>query len=280
MTPIDLPSQTPLYHALQSDRYDRCGMIRQYQDEFDCRLVVMVDQITPASVTYFEELIYDEDASKDMHLMLATPGGDGETAVRLVRAAQARCRELTVVVPDRAKSAGTLLALGAHHILMGPTSDLGPVDPQLVIDRDLWAAKDIIAAVDDATEKVQKAPDTYPVHAALLGGITALMVQRARSALKRTSDIIDEAVRSNPDRDDAAIKALDESIRRELVDKPKSHPAVFGIEQARNAGLPVLEADPTGTQWKLIWRLWAKYFAMGPTAQIYESDRASLVNVP
>ncbi|WP_419949131.1 SDH family Clp fold serine proteinase [Candidatus Palauibacter sp.] len=56
--------------------------------------------------------------------------GDGNSALHLVRQAQSRCTELTVIVPDQAKSAGTLFVLGAHHIVMGPTSDLGPVDPQ------------------------------------------------------------------------------------------------------------------------------------------------------
>lgn len=71
--------------------------------------------------------------------------------MRLVRSAQARCRRLTVIVPDQAKSAATLLALGAHQILMGPTSDLGPVDPQFQLgENDLVSAKAIIAAVEKA----------------------------------------------------------------------------------------------------------------------------------
>jgi hypothetical protein len=35
-------------------------------------------------VTLFEEMIFDADPSEDIHLLLDTPGGDGETAVRLV----------------------------------------------------------------------------------------------------------------------------------------------------------------------------------------------------
>ena len=83
--------------------------------------------------------------------MLHSPGGDGETAVRITRAAQARCKELTVIVPDMAKSAATLLAVGAHYILMGPASDLGPIDPQFLLEGNLVAAKDVIAAFDEAT---------------------------------------------------------------------------------------------------------------------------------
>jgi ClpP class serine protease len=87
----------------------------------------MIDAIFPWNVTLFEDLIYDAEPNTDLHLLLASSGGDGETAVRLVRAAQARCRTLTVIVPDQAKSAATLLALGAHQILMSKISDLGPM---------------------------------------------------------------------------------------------------------------------------------------------------------
>ena len=40
---------------------------------------------------------------------------------------------LRVIVPDYAKSAGTLIALGADRIVMGETSELGPIDPQITL---------------------------------------------------------------------------------------------------------------------------------------------------
>ena len=79
-------------------------------------------------MTVLEELLFDCDPQKDLHLLLSSPGGDGETALRMVRSMQLRCKELTAVAPDMAKSAATILCLGAHHILMGPGSDLGPID--------------------------------------------------------------------------------------------------------------------------------------------------------
>ena len=38
-----------------------------------------------------------------------------------------------VIVPDYAKSAGTLMALGADRIIMSETSELGPIDPQVIL---------------------------------------------------------------------------------------------------------------------------------------------------
>ena len=182
-TPPDLPQQSPLFHATQSGRYERQALIRRYEEAYNCRLVVLIDAIFPPSVTLFEDLIYDASADTDLHLMLFSPGGDGEAAVRITRAAQARCKKLTVVVPDMAKSAATLVAVGAHYILMGPASDLGPIDPQFLLDGNLVAAKDIIAAFDEATQSVQDAPDTGPLYASLLSNVNALMIQQSRAAL-------------------------------------------------------------------------------------------------
>ena len=237
--PSSLPTQSPLFHAQQADRYERQQLIARYEELCDCRLIVVIDAIFPNSVTPFEELVYDNTRDRDVHLILASPGGDGETAVRLVRAAQARCRELTVIVPDVAKSAATLMAIGAHRILMAPASDLGPIDPQFQFpDGSLVGAKDIIAAVDDATKKVQAAPDTYPIHAALLSDVTALRVQQARSELLRTGDLLQEALSSNPDRTAVQVAALKKKLRVPLIQRPKTHAAIFNVADARKAGFP------------------------------------------
>ena len=185
MQPYPEPFQSPLFHAQNSGRYDRQQLIHEYETLVDCRLIVMIDAIFYDSVTLFEELLHDCSPDSDIHLLINSPGGVGEVAIRLVRSAQSRCRELTIIVPDQAKSAATLLAVGAHYIIMAPASDLGPVDPQLVHEREWVAAKDIIAAVEDAIQRVEESPETYPIHAALLGNVTAIMVQQARSALAR-----------------------------------------------------------------------------------------------
>lgn len=278
-TPADsgLRGQTPLFHAQQAGRYERQQLIAEYAALCDCRLIVVIDAIFPQNLTPFEELIYDNPPQRDIHLLLGTPGGDGETAVRMVRAAQARCRELTVVVPDVAKSAGTLIALGAHSILMAPASDLGPIDPQFEFpDGSLVAAKDIIAAVDDASKKVQEAPATFPLHAALLTDVSGLMVQQARSELLRTGDLLEEALSSNPDRTAAQVAALKKKLRVPLIQRPKTHAAIFNAADAQKAGLPAVEADIEGEQWQRIWRLWAKYWAMG-LPRVYEGEKASVI---
>ena len=285
-TPDDspFPLQSPLFHADNADRYERQELIREYERETPCRLVVMIDEISEAGITYFEDLIYDADPEADLHLMLASPGGDGEAAVRLVKSMQSRCRELTVIVPTYAKSAATLIALGAHHIMMAPFSDLGPIDPQIRTGRGYVAAKDIIRAFEYATEKVEQAPDTYPIHALMLREVSGVLVREARTALDSSEALLSAALRSNPSRNPQEIDDLAGSLKSLLIDREQSHGALFSADDAEAAGLPVLKPDLRSRQWQILWRLWAKYFRLVTengvvtNTGIYENSRVSHIN--
>ncbi len=163
---------------------------------------------------------------------------------------------------------------------MGPTSDLGPVDPQFPVgdgaNQVLVSAKDIIAAVEAAEKAVATNKDTYPLHASLLSDVSALKVQQARSALARTDDLVEEALKSHPERTATEVRTLKGKLKKPLIDLPKDHSAVVSAEDAKRLGLPVIIIDPASTQWKLVWRLYAKYLMLG-SCRVYEAERASRI---
>ncbi|MGV1005797.1 MAG: SDH family Clp fold serine proteinase [Candidatus Nanopelagicales bacterium] len=279
-------SRTPLFTAEQADRYDRQALISKYQQLTGATLVVVIDQITPTNMTVLEELLHDCDPSRDLHVMLASPGGDGETALRMVRSMQQRCRELTIVVPDMAKSAATIICLGAHRILMGPGGDLGPIDPQMIRydenGRPILAAsaKEIVAAVAEAEARVTKNPDSYPLFASLLSEVNMLMVEQARAALDRSAALMSEALKSQGARSQEEVAELAVGLLAPLIEAPASHSAVISADDAVGYGLPVVKADPASQEWQTLWALWARYFALGcfPAGLmkgIYEGERAS-----
>ena len=276
----DSSTRSPLFDAQNAPRYERQQFIRDYQSDYNCRLVVMADVIFSRSITLLEETLYDANPQEDLHILLSTPGGDGETALRLIRQIRSRCRELTVIVPDQAKSAGTLFALGADNIYMGPTSDLGPIDPQFMLPggSSLAAAKAIIAAVEEAERRVQQNPQTYPLHASLLGDITALMVQQARDALQRTDGQLREALACVDSRSVDTVERMADDLRGPLLDDSPSHAAVISAKDVERLGLPVEELSPMDRRWKTVWRLWAKYVALGAD-YVYEGQTASHISV-
>jgi hypothetical protein len=67
-------------------------------------------------------------------LVIDSPGGDAKCAYQIARFIRKRCGGFTAVVPEYAKSAATLLLLGADKIIVGKNAELGPLDAQLYDD--------------------------------------------------------------------------------------------------------------------------------------------------
>ena len=64
-----------------------------------------------------------------LDLVLFTAGGDTEAPARIVSLLREYCDRFSLLLPHRAHSSGTLIALGADEIVMTPLSILGPIDP-------------------------------------------------------------------------------------------------------------------------------------------------------
>ena len=64
-----------------------------------------------------------------LDLFLYTSGGATDAVWPLVNLLREHCEKLSVIVPFRAHSAGTLICLGAHEIVMTEWSELSPIDP-------------------------------------------------------------------------------------------------------------------------------------------------------
>lgn len=160
---------------------------------------------------------------------------------------------------------------------MSDTSDLGPVDPQVLMRSrgEYVPAKDITEIVDDLEAKVQQNPESYPFYAAFLADIDAVAYQRARSASSRTGELVAEffKCRSNPP-SPKEVKRIAKSLQ-----SPAAHSAVVDHVAAKELGLPVKYVAPDSNDWQILWRLFAKYHAMGgPSAfrVIIEGRRVSL----
>ena len=64
-------------------------------------------------------------------LILYTRGGDTLAAWSIVNLLRQFCKELEIIVPSKAHSAGTLICLGANNIIMTKQATLGPIDPNV-----------------------------------------------------------------------------------------------------------------------------------------------------
>lgn len=114
-----------LYQAIEEDRSsrvvafvtgDRPNMQTQIGNDSVDLLSEHLDAIFPA---------------KKISLILYTNGGNTMAAWNMVNMLKMFCDELEIIVPSRARSAGTLMCLGADAVLMTKQATLGPIDPSL-----------------------------------------------------------------------------------------------------------------------------------------------------
>lgn len=85
-----------------------------------------------SDVIGFVEMLHNIAQNTPIDLMLTTGGGDVDACEKLVKliAAKKVDQPLRVIVPNLAKSAGTLMLLGADRIIMSDSSEIGMIDPQ------------------------------------------------------------------------------------------------------------------------------------------------------
>jgi hypothetical protein len=69
--------------------------------------------------------------SERLGVVLTTLGGSITTARRLVLLLREYASHLTILVPRRARSAGTLMCLGASELVMAPAAELSPIDASM-----------------------------------------------------------------------------------------------------------------------------------------------------
>lgn len=87
------------------------------------------------SIWYGDELSLHRELKKaqapEAFILLHSSGGIPHVAFKMIKQIRNAYEKVTVVVPQFAKSAATLVCLGCDMVVMGPASELGPLDMQL-----------------------------------------------------------------------------------------------------------------------------------------------------
>ncbi len=82
-------------------------------------------------IPFFYERLLEIGKVNKIALFIFSQGGDTIVPLRLINLIREFCEKFTVIIPYKAHSAATLVALGADTILMGPLSELSPIDPSI-----------------------------------------------------------------------------------------------------------------------------------------------------
>jgi len=143
--------------------------------------------IQQISIDYSDLLPFTDQLSnlkgKKLDLILETPGGSGEVAEDLVKAMRGQYEDVAVIVPGYAKSAGTIMAMAADEILLGPHSGLGPIDAQIFYQGKRFSADALLEGMEKIKKEVVDTGTLNRAYIPILQGISPGELQNAENAL-------------------------------------------------------------------------------------------------
>jgi hypothetical protein len=290
----------PLLHSVLADLNRMEGEVERFKGELildkqrlfplledggvDRRLIAYLagpggGEITLADAAPIGSMLDAIGSCDELDLMLNSAGGSGEMAEKLIEMCRVHCSgRFRVIVPNFAKSAATIVALGADTIVMGYLSELGPIDPQYPISvggsEQLVSAQSFLRAYELAQTSVANAIKIGESPAGFLQSLSASTMEPAflehcRRGIEFSRDIAQKFL---PEYQLQAKFAGQKITSSELAHRAEqaaenllsknirfSHGRLIGAKEARDdVGLNVELLDPTDPTWEGYWELYVR----------------------
>jgi len=174
-------------------------------------------------------------------ILLHTAGGDADAAYHLgIRMQNLAKRQLIMVVPRLAKSAGTLLACAGDKIYATPITELGPVDPQVQLPSTgrYVSAKTIRDSLKQAIETIKESGTLEEqIVKAVFSSIPIAEMGHYESLLNHVKSLLEDILsrRMKKGRDRKEVSEIAEKLTTGYV----YHGKVIHVEEAKNMGLEI-----------------------------------------
>lgn len=281
-------------------RATRKDLIKQIEQKRGSRLLCYVTgdrapaaaQIGDDAVRPMYEHLRDIGQVEKLDLFLYSRGGAIDVPWRMATALRTSAQEWCALIPFRANSAATLLALGADEIVLGKFGELGPIDPIMNIQRvmpvpggpstvmqDSVSVEDVMAYVKFIQERAGLSDQ-----AALATGLTKLTERLDAVALgnayRTHSHIRDVARRMLLSRNKPHSEQVMGTIVETLAERVYAHGHAIGLKAAKEIGLLAVGAEPKLDD--LLWQLLKAYESdlkllnpVDPAAVLTASDKYS-----
>lgn len=274
---------------------DRVKLIKKLEKISNSRILCYVTgdrspvsgQVGDDAVRPLMSLLREIGRVPRIDLFLYTKGGDTDVPWRIVRQLRHHVDdEWRVLIPFRANSAGTLIALGADKVVLCGEGELGPIDPTLKIQRvgqgetagtDSISVEDVMAYVRFVRER-GKLTDQSAVSKAL-EKLSDRVDPVSLGRIYRTHAHIRDVARTILDsRKNAPSAEIQNKIVGTLAEQVYAHGHAIGVNTAREIGLPVVEAS--AEEDAVMWELMQSYendlklnSPIDPAHAVGENDR-------
>jgi len=282
------PTKTPFFQAIHALRYQRQATIKRIEELTGQPLICYVAGINAPidrdDTVGFVDLLHNVEPDVDLDLLLHTGGGDIDAAEKLISMVRNKVgnSRLRVVVPDFAKSAGTLMVLGADAVVMSDASELGPIDPQIIRsdekgNRLRLPVQSYLDAYEEHAETLKKDPGNVAAQI-MLGKLDPETVKLFEAVRMRAKRFAEEQLKQGMFRNNGGNWSMAAS---ELIDTKRwqSHAQMISWKDAKDPkiGLTVEYMDPTASEWQLFWELYClQRLAIMDNQKLYESNYVSI----
>lgn len=201
--------------------------------------------------------------TKKIDLFLHSYGGAVDTPYKVVMLIREFCEEFSVIVPFSAKSAASMIVLGADEVVMGPISELGPIDPLVKHPsyKDFWIPVQALRCCFEYIEEMINNSSNPDVAETIMSSVLSKLdpwligdYEKALKASKQYAESLLSKYMLKNNREKIGI------VTHALTNGYFSHGYPIGRQEAKEMGLCVTEA--VGELWEVIWELYLLYQTM------------------
>ena len=146
--------------------------------------------ISREDINGFMNALYEAPTDNGIVLILHTPGGDPNAVESIVEYLHAKFSRMEVIVPYLAMSGGAMISLAGDLLILGKHSQLGPIDPQLVIGNTAHSARAIQEGFSKAREDITSDLRLAHLWAPILQNMGPSLVLDADKALSYSKELV------------------------------------------------------------------------------------------
>lgn len=194
--------------------------------------------INDKDINAFMEVVHNLDKTKGLDLILHTPGGEIAATEQIVNYLHSCFSDITVIVPQMAMSAGSIISVSCNEIIMGKESCLGPFDPQL----GGVACQSVLKEFENAKLDIQNNPAALGLWQIIVNKYPPTFLYSCAQAVALTDELADKYLGKVVD-DQGKL----ENIKKAFNDNTESkiHSRHFSKSKLQKLGLNVrsLEDD-------------------------------------
>lgn len=210
---------------------------------------------------------------KGLDLILHTPGGDIAAAEALVKYLWVMFdKNIRVIVPQLAMSAGTMIACSSRSIVMGKQSSLGPIDPQI----GNVPAQGVLDEFQMAIESIKREPASAPLWQQIVSRYHPSFLNECAQAINWSRTMVNGWLNENMFGGDPTHAATAKNIVNYLGDHTvtAAHARHLPLNKCEEIGLKIERLEDDKKLQDLVLTVHHSYmhtFSMSPAVKITEN---------